>query len=109
LQTGQRGATSLSVAGSVAAALRLCMQEALTARTPEIRRSANRPPQRTGADNYGIGARTILAKLEGVRGINRNVIDVQPSFVPQLPTGQNRLPYTAQQIAEYPASKLLAV
>ena len=65
----QRGATSLSIAGSVAAALRLCLQEEFS--TPEIRR------RNTGRDRDGIGARAILEKLKDVRGIRRNVVDDQ--------------------------------
>jgi ParB/RepB/Spo0J family partition protein len=66
----QRGATSLSTAGSVAAALRRCLREEL--RTREIAR-ANLGGQRRD----GIGTKTIYEKLHDVRGIGEHVVRAQ--------------------------------
>jgi ParB-like nuclease domain len=65
----QRGAAALSVAGSVAGALRQCLRESFT---PKIRSE-----KRGGHNRDGIGQPAILGKLQGVPGIDHNVVDRQ--------------------------------
>jgi len=66
----QRGNTPLTIAGSVAGALRKCLEEDLTG---EITSQDGK----WGGRRHGVGRDQVLAKLKGVPGIGPNVVKQQ--------------------------------
>jgi hypothetical protein len=80
----QRNDHSSAIAGLIAGTIKLLARRDFNEPTssPEIRRS-----KPTGSDNYGIGRDRIFAELEGLRGVNDNLIKQQLGVLIALRSG----------------------